>query len=209
MSPGLLISFEGIDGCGKTTQARLLADRLDGLQARPLLVREPGGTAAGEHLRALLLNQAVNLSLEAEILLFAAARTELVREAVAPALAAGRPVICDRFTDSTLAYQGYGSGGDREWIKVLNQRAACGLRPRCTFLLDLPAEEAAARRRGTGDRVENHEPAFHQRVRQGYLDLAGKDRDRFILLDASLDPAVLHAAVWSRVLPLLTGLAGT
>ncbi len=203
MSPGLLLSFEGIDGCGKTTQACLLTERLGGLTVQPLLVREPGGTPVGEHLRTLLLDRASALSLEAEILLFAAARTELVRAVIAPALAAGRTVICDRFTDSTLAYQGYGYGGDRVWIGCLNRRAARGLQPRRTFLLDLPVEAAAARRHGAGDRVESRDLSFHRRVRQGYLELAGKERERFILLDASLDRAELHAAIWQQVLSLL------
>ncbi len=205
MSPGLLLTFEGVDGCGKTTQARLLARRLGGLSLRPLLVREPGGTPVGEHLRDLLLDRAVELSPETEILLFVAARAELVRTVIAPALGAGRAVICDRFTDSTMAYQGYGHGADRNWIGSLNRRAARGLQPLRTFLLDLPVETAVARRRRNGaeDRVESRDLSFHRKVRQGYLALAGKEPGRFVLLDASRDRDELHECIWQQVQPLL------
>lgn len=205
MFPGLLLSFEGIDGCGKTTQAHLLDKKLNDLAMQPLLVREPGGTSVGEHLRALLLDPASALSMETEVLLFVAARTELVRVVVAPALAVGRPVLCDRFSDSTLAYQGYGYGADLNWIGMLNRRAARGLQPRLTFLLDLPVEAAAARRHGsgTGDRVESRDLSFHRRVRQGYRELAGKEPGRFVLLDASLNQIALHEVIWQQVSPLL------
>jgi len=141
----MVISFEGIDGSGKTTQAKLLVETLTVLNLNPLLVREPGGTAVGERIRELLLDKNLTISTETEILLYAAARAELLQEVIRPAVKAGRLVICDRYIDSSIAYQGYGLEGDLKWIINLNQQLAGKLWPSLTFLLDLPVEQAGQR----------------------------------------------------------------
>lgn len=192
----MFVSFEGIDGSGKTTQAGLLAETLAGLGRNPLLVREPGGTATGERIRELLLHRRLNISTEAEILLYTAARAELLREVIFPALETGRPVLCDRYIDSSLAYQGYGLGGDLSWIRELNCRIGKGLWPDLTFLLDLQVEQAADRRSGSTDRVEQREAEFHQRVRRGYLDLASREPERFVIMDALLPVNKLRQIIW-------------
>jgi len=154
MNQGKLITFEGIDKSGKTTQAGLLKESLERcVVAGLLLVSEPGGTAAGERIRALLLDHKIPLSLEAEILLYAAARAELVQAVIKPALEAGKIVICDRYVDSSLAYQGYGSERDRGWIRELNEKLVGAPQPDITFLLDLPIEEASRRSNYAQDRV--------------------------------------------------------
>ena len=132
---GFLITLEGIDGCGKTTQARLLKERLEREAIPHLLTREPGGTAAGEKIRLLLLQKEHSLTDTAEILLYMAARAELVDTVIRPALEAGQVVVCDRYLDSTVAYQGYGGQGDRAWIEALNKRVTRGLWPHLTFFI--------------------------------------------------------------------------
>lgn len=205
MSGGVLISLEGIDGCGKTTQARLLQERLAREERPHRLTREPGGTPAGEMIRRILLENKCPLGLEAEILLYMAARAELAERVLRPALAAGEMVICDRYIDSTVAYQGYGGGGDLSWIRGLNEKVTAGAAPEFTFLLDLPVAAAARRRGGGGgDRIEERERSFHERVRRGYLTLARREPERIVILDALASPEELHRAIWERV----SGLAG-
>ncbi|HPU02159.1 MAG: dTMP kinase [Firmicutes bacterium] len=199
---GFLVSLEGIDGCGKSTQARLLQERLERENIPHLLTREPGGTPAGEMIRRLLLQEAPALAINAEILLYMAARAELVETVIRPALAAGKVVICDRYIDSTVAYQGYGSGGDCAWIRALNERVTQDCRPRLTFLFDLPVEEALRRRGGSGDRIEERDLSYHRRVRQGYLALAAAEPERIMLIDAAAPAERQHEAVWMKLCSL-------
>ncbi len=200
---GFLISLEGIDGCGKTTQARLLQERLEREGIPHLLTREPGGTAAGEKIRLLLLQKEHSLTNNAEILLYMAARAELVATVIEPALTAGQVVICDRYIDSSIAYQGYGGGGDRAWIRALNENVTASLRPHLTLLLDLSVEEALRRRGGDGDRIEERDLSYHRRVRQGYLAIAAAEPARMSLIDAAAPAERQHRAVWMKVQSLL------
>jgi len=188
----LFITFEGIEGCGKTTQIGLLAERLRGRGRDILSTREPGGCPIADQIRAILLD-AANSAMDSrtELLLYAAARAQHVAEVIRPALDAGRIVLCDRYTDATLAYQGFGRGLDRDLIARLNGIAAGDVRPDLTVLLDYPPEEGLvrARRRNQSqaganeDRFEQESGAFHRRVRQGYLDLAARE-ERFRIVDA-------------------------
>lgn len=195
-SRGLLITLEGIDGCGKSTQADLLRDRLNSGGFSPVMIREPGGTAVGEDIRQVILNNNYSLSLGAELLLYMAARSELTGQVIIPALIAGQIVLCDRFTDSTLAYQGYGGGADLKAIRYLNHFAARGITPALTFLFDLRAEEAAARRTERADRMESKDFSFHRRVRAGYLQLARAEEHRFIIVDAKNTIDQIADLVW-------------
>jgi dTMP kinase len=199
----LFISFEGIDGSGKSTQARLLEAHLRRADRPVLLVREPGGAPLAERVRALLLGHEVAISPFAELLLFSAARAQLVAEGLRPALAAGTVVLADRFFDSTTAYQGGGRGlADADWLSDFHRRVTGGLVPDRTFLFDLPPDVAAyrraARRRETDggpDRMEAGGEAFFARVRAAYLDLAGREPDRVRVLDGTLPPDWLHEQV--------------
>jgi dTMP kinase len=204
----MFVTFEGGEGSGKSTQARLLASRLES-EGRPvLLLREPGGTPLGEEVRRLLLQGERPLAPQTELLLFLAARSELVRAVVRPALDAGRTVICDRFSDSTLAYQGYARGLDLERVRALNGFATGGLKPDLTVLLDLPVEEGRARTRGDEDAFQREDDAFHERVRRGYLALAAEEPARWLVLDGSLPPADLAGAVYQAVGRCLARLGG-
>jgi dTMP kinase len=190
-SRGRLITLEGPDGAGKSSQAIRLAEALRERGHPVTLVREPGGTALGEAIRGLLLSESVDHEPVADALLFNAARAQLVTDVIGPALARGQIVVCDRYTDSTLAYQGYGAGLDSRWLEQLNDWATGGLRPDLTLLLDLPAEEGL-RRRASGPEAERtrfespkrHDPEFHRRVREGYLELASREPDRWRIVDA-------------------------
>ena len=171
---GILITLEGNEGSGKSTQIRLLADDLRSRGIRVLVTREPGGTKVGNRIRKILLDRGHGkMSPECETLLYMASRAELVYEIVAPALRAGKVVLCDRWLDATIAYQGYGGGVDVEWIRSLGEKATRGLRPRLTLFLDLAVAAGLrrARSRKTADRIEKKTLAFHQRVRRGYLCL--------------------------------------
>ena len=194
----MFISFEGIDGSGKTTHAGLLAETLTNLKIGPLLVREPGGTAAGEHIRKLLLNRHFPISLKTEVLLYAAARAQLLQEVIRPAMEAGRMVFCDRYIDSSLAYQGHGLGVDLDWIWELNHQIAEGIQPELTFLLDLPVEEAITRRSGKADRIEQRDMEFYRRVRRGYLELAAREPKRFAIIDALWPVEKVQKAIWEQ-----------
>jgi dTMP kinase len=192
---GLFVTFEGIDRSGKSTQARLLADAL-GDQA--LAVREPGGTAAGEQVRGLLKDAAVSLGPQAEALLFAAARAELVAQVIRPALEDGRVVVSDRFLDSSLAYQGGARGLGIDEVERINRFATGGLLPDLTFLLELdPA--AAAERAGESDRFEDEGFALQEAVREAYEELVAADPARWRRIDAARSPDDVHADVLAEV----------
>lgn len=200
----MLVTLEGIDGCGKSTQAELLHDILKAQSIPFTPVREPGGTELGEDVRKVLLHKQYSISLQAELLLYMAARSELTKTVILPALKSGKLVICDRFTDSTLAYQGYGGGADLFLVRLLNDQATFRLRPHLTLLLDLSVEEAESRRTSTADRMESKDYHYHKRVRYGYLEIASQDPQRVKIIDAS-SPADLQAAeIWNYIKLLIT-----
>jgi dTMP kinase len=194
--PGFFFSFEGPDGAGKTTLIQRLEAALIAAGRAPLRTREPGGDAVGERVRALLLD--VSMTGEAEFLLFAAARAQNVAAVVRPALAAGRIVLCDRFTDSSLAYQGYGRGLPLELIARVNAFATGDLVPERTYLIDVPAAIGLARRGTDGEtnRLDREALAFHERVGAGYRALAADAPARFAVIDGMRSPDAVFAAVW-------------
>ena len=197
---GLLIAFEGGEACGKSTQAALLAARVDAL-----LSREPGGTAVGERVRAILLDPSASaLDPRAEVLLLAAARAQHVAEVVAPALAAGRVVVTDRFSHSSLAYQGYGRGLPLDEVRALSEWATRGLWPDVVVLLDLASGEAESRR-GRPDRFELESGEFHRRVEAGFRSLAEEDPKRWRVVDGSGTVEEVAARVWDSLADVLEG----
>ncbi len=204
-SRGLLISLEGIDGCGKTTQAEILCDKLAQSGIACIMVREPGGTAVGENIRQVLLDNRYSPSLQAEMLLYMAARSELTEQVILPALFDGKIVVCDRFTDSTLAYQGYGAGADLKFIRFLNCKATGGITPHLTILLDLTVDEAAERRGASADRMESKDVCFHQRVRRGYLEIARQEPLRVNVVDASGAIENQSEIIWQLVQKRVAG----
>jgi dTMP kinase len=201
------ITFEGIEGCGKTTQIQMAGDYLRAKKIPVLMTEEPGGAPLGKQIRKMLLNLGeCRIDAEAELLLFAAARAQHVREVILPALAEGRVVLCDRFCDATLAYQGYGRGLSLEFIRKLHSFSAAGLMPDRTFLFDLPVEtglgraiDRIARVRGAPreDRFEQEGPAFHRQIRDGYLMLAAEEPERFCVIDAARDVQTVFQDVCS------------
>jgi len=209
----LLLTFEGIDGSGKSTQARLLDESLQENGHETLLVREPGGTELSEQIRSLLLEPDLNVHPMAELLLFSAARTQLVAERIRPALEAGRIVICDRFYDSTTAYQGAGRGvADPAWLQSFHRRVTDGLVPDRTYLVELDPETARARRADDetkGDRMEAENDDFYHRVAAAYDTLADDHPDRIQRLDGHRSIDALHAAIRADVEALLDAESGT
>ncbi|MTV48433.1 dTMP kinase [Heliobacillus mobilis] len=199
--PGLFITLEGADGAGKTTQGALLAQAFRALQYPVLETREPGGTPVGEAARRVLLDPSLTgMAPMAEVFLYAAARAQLIREVILPALAAGTVVICDRFTDSTLAYQGYGRGLDMDRLQSINHWATEGLAPDLTLLLDIDSDEGLSRARRKGaDRMEMETAAFHQKVRHGFLELAAKETSRIRVIPAGRDIFEVHRQVINAV----------
>ncbi len=205
--PGLFVTFEGGDGSGKSTQLERLAARLRSGGWDPLVTREPGGSPLAEGIRALLLDPARTPGALTEALLMVAARSDLVASVIRPALAAGRVVLCDRYTDSTLAYQGGGRGLDAVQLSRWNDEATGGLEPDLTLLFDVPPGLGLARRAGasgTPNRLDLESEAFHARVRARYLELARSAPERFRVFDASHDPDTLAAEVWAEVSPRLS-----
>ena len=193
------LTFEGIEGCGKTTQARRLAHAVG---PSALLTQEPGGTELGRAIRELLLEVTRSaMSPEAEVLLFFADRAQHVAEVVRPGLAAGRVVISDRYVDSSLAYQGYGRGIDLELIRVVARAATGGLAPDLTVFIDVPVEVGLARvgKRGRQDRLESEVREFHERVRDGYRALAAAEPGRWVTIDGQADPAEVERQVAAAV----------
>ena len=200
MTAGRFITLEGGEGAGKTTQSALLAGALAERGLTVVRTREPGGSPGAEVLRGLLLGGSIDWSPRAETLLHFAARSEHVAKTVAPALVAGQWVVCDRFYDSTMAYQGYGQGANRGFIA--EQIRLLGVAPDLTLVLDVPeavAAERMRRRGGDADRYERLDTAFHARVRQGFREIAAADSSRCVVVDASGDIAAVHAAVMTAV----------
>lgn len=202
-NPGALITFEGLDGCGKSTQLNLEAERLH-LESRPVMVtKEPGGTAVGRQVREIVLNAANGpLAPATELALMFAARAQHIEELIRPALAAGQLVLCDRFTDSTVAYQGYGRGLPLGEIDALNQILCRSFRPDLTLFLDIDPESAAQRTRsrnqtatGKETRFEDEGLEFFRRVRQGYCDIARGEPERFRIVDGRGGIAEVHQRV--------------
>lgn len=202
----MLITFEGIDGSGKSTQAQLLVERLEEEGHKALLVRDPGGTVLSERIRELLLgteDEGLRIDVIAEVLLFSAARAQLVEERIRPALEEGRIVVCDRFYDSTTAYQAAGRDVDPEWVKTLSLHITGGLVPARTFLVDLPARVAFKRlERGRADRMERTGDGFYERVARAYRELAAAE-ERFRVIDGDRPVAAIHEEIWADVQALL------
>jgi dTMP kinase len=199
---GLFVTFEGGEGSGKSTQLARLDERLKRAGFDPLVVREPGGTKLAESIRGLLLDPGAPISAVTEALLMIAARSDLVATRLRPALDAGRIVLCDRYTDSTLAYQGGGRGLDAPMLASWNRAATGGLVPDLTLLFDLDPELGLARRaaaHGSANRIDLEPEAFHTRVRARYLQLARAEPARFTVLAADLPPQELAERVWSAV----------
>ena len=211
MARGRFITFEGGEGCGKSTQVVRLAAALEERGLKVLLTREPGGTRLSELIRTLLKDEAEDPPVDrAELLLFLAARAQLVRNVIAPALEAGTWVISDRFSDSTVAYQGYGRGLPVDFVRRANDFACEGLRPDLTFLLDLDPATAERRMRGreaatntSADRIERAGSGFHARLRRGFLELAAADAPRFSVVDASKSPDEVAGVVLGECLARL------
>lgn len=191
---GLFITLEGVSGAGKTTQARRLAEDLRRRGRRVVVTRDPGGTRAGEAIRRLLLEQDEPLCPEAEIALFFADRAQNLAEVVRPALARGDIVVGDRFTDSTLAYQGHARGLGTERILAVDRGVTGGFRPHLTLVLDLPAE-VGLRRLERPDRIEREAEQFHERVRAGFLAIAEEEPSRVTVIDAAAPPDAVFAEI--------------
>ena len=202
---GLLITCEGGEGCGKSTQIAALKARLEAMGKTVVQTREPGGTALGESVRNLLQydDAGQGMSPEAELLLFAASRAQHVRELIAPAIAEGQIVLCDRFLDSTTVYQGVARAIDSKKVDTINQFAIGDTKPDLTILIDLPPEiglaRVHARSNGKLDRMEKEAIEFFQAVRQGYLDLAKSEPKRFLVLDGSQSVEELETQIWQKV----------
>lgn len=217
MARGLFITLEGIEGAGKSTVARSVAQWLGEHGARAVLTREPGGTPLAERVRQIVLERgAERLSAATETLLMFAARGIHLENLIRPALERGECIVCDRFTDATRAYQGAGRDVDARWIESLAAEVQDGLQPDCTLLLDLPValglERARSRRAAVTDRFESEAQAFFERVRAGYLELARREPQRIHVIDAAVPLAAVQrqvAAVLDRLaLPVASGAQG-
>jgi dTMP kinase len=217
----MFITLEGLDFSGKSTQTTLLVEKLKSLEQKgpsrglthdagrqtppvPVhVLREPGGTAISEQIRGILLDRASHgLTATAEILLFSASRTQLVSEVILPALNRGEIVVCDRFVDSTTAYQGYGRGLGLESVAAINKVATLGLLPDLTLLIDIPIEEIERRKHAAGlpfDRMEESGKDFYERVRAGYVHMARQEQERFVVVDGMQPPQAVHREVWKAV----------
>jgi dTMP kinase len=197
----MLITFEGIEGCGKTTQIDLLSDHLVRQGYSVVKTREPGGTSFGEALRKLLLTKDMNVGPMCELMVFMAMRAQHMDEVILPAIKEGQIILCDRFTDATYAYQGSGRKIETQVIDALNAMVTKGIRPNLTILLDIPVEKGLKRRAAASDmdRIEAEEVSFHQRVRKAYGRLAKEDPKRFFVVDASLKIEAIHDLIKTKV----------
>ncbi len=207
----VFISFEGIEGCGKTTQVHRLASHLETLGIPVLRTREPGGTPVGQKIRTILLDaRNQHLCPLAELFLYAADRSQHVEEVIRPALSEGKWVLCDRFLDATTVYQGYSRRLDLELVHLLNETATGGLLPDITFLLDCPVETGLGRAIDRNreqelegqDRFEREQKTFHASVREGYLRLSRREGERFIVIDATHDEDEMETAIFRHISPL-------
>jgi dTMP kinase len=197
----MFITFEGPDGCGKTTQARMLVDYFNARNIPAILTREPGGTAISEQIREVILSKRnFTMQSETEALLFSAARAQIVAELIRPALATGKIVVCDRYADSTLAYQGYGLGLDLDALHAITKFATGGLVPDLTFYVDVPVEVGLARRhRGETNRLDQKAAEYHARVRAGYLELARGEPRRWVIIDGTRSIEVVQDDIRARM----------
>lgn len=192
---GLFIVFEGIDGSGKSTQGRLVSERLAKLGVDHVLVREPGGTTVGERARAVVLDPSIEMCDESELFLYLTSRAEFVRQLVVPALEQGRVVLADRYELSTFAYQGAARGLDAESVRRANRLATGGLKADLTVLLRIDPAEGRGRQSGEGDRLERERSEFHARAAAAYDRFASED-ETIVVVDGEQDPAAVHGAVW-------------
>jgi len=199
MNKGKFVTFEGLDGCGKTTQIKLLDEYLKSKGYKTLLTREPGSKGLGEKLREILLNYDGEVSSTCESFLFLADRAQHVDCIIKPALESGTIVLCDRHTDSTVAYQGYGRCLDIEQIKYLNNIAVSGLKPDLTIVFDIDIETSNLRVGGKKDRMESSGEAFFNRVRQGFLEIAKEEPERVKLIDSKASIEDIHNKVLELV----------
>ena len=199
----MFITFEGPDGSGKTTQLNKLVPVLEAAGSDVIRTREPGGTDIGDQIRSVIMNMK-NKSMHprAEILLFCASRAQLVEELIRPSLAAGKIILCDRYADSTMAYQGYGHGLDRTALTQLLDFATGGLKPDLTLLFDIPAEAGLRRRLNNHEewnRMDDYALQFHERVRSGYLAMAAAEPERWTVINADRTPEEIHEEVVSVI----------
>jgi len=187
MKKGIFITFEGIDASGKTTQARKAVRYLREKGFDVLFLREPGGEPVSERIRKILLKSQSSVTPTTELMLYLASRSQLVEKKIIPALKSKKLVICDRFFDSTLAYQGFGRALDRKWIKDLNRKSTFGIKPDLTLLIDVPLEVylKRAKLKKNKDRLEKENLAFYRRIRRGYLEIAKQDKKRVKVIDGS------------------------
>ena len=195
---GIFVTFEGCEGVGKSRQIHMLEEYLNKINKKYYLTREPGGTVVSEQIRSVILDgKNVSMTDECEALLYAAARVQLLKENVKPRLDAGELVLCDRFIDSSLAYQGYARGLGVDFVEKINDYAIKNFMPDITIFLNLPPEQAFLRKGGVdkNDRLELSGIEFHKKVYQGYLDLAKKYKDRFVVIDASGERMETHAKI--------------
>lgn len=201
----MFITFEGGEGCGKSFQSKVLYHKLHHLDIPVVLTYEPGGTALGDEIRHLLKRRCQEIIFpETELFLFFACRVQLVNEVIRPNLEKRKVVICDRFADSTIVYQGYGRGIDLKFIREINAMATQGIEPDLTVLLDIPADKGLSRKRTKAkDRFEEAGLVFHNRVREGYLKLAADEPERWLVIDATLSRSKISDIVWDRVNHLL------
>lgn len=202
----LFITFEGGEGCGKSTQAKALYRKLQQENLPAVLIHEPGGTTLGEGIRKTLKRKTEIIYPKTELLLFAASRSQLVAEIIQPALKEGKIVICDRFSHSTVAYQGYGRRLELATVKMVNHLATQGVKSDIVIFLDLLPEEGLARRGKLLDRFELQKLSFHRQVRQGYLKMAAEAPDCWLVIDATLPKRKISEIVWEKVSQLLSKL---
>lgn len=201
MIKSLFISFEGIDGCGKSTQVNMLMEKFASYNVDAILIREPGGTKICEEIREVLLkNRKDEMSERTEALLMTASRAQLTKDCILPELKKGKTIVADRYKDSTIAYQGGGRGLDIDYLLNLNEFATYELEPDLTFFIDVSAEEGQRRRHsGNQDRIEGAGHEFQERVREQYIKLAHMFSNRFIIIDGTLSPDEIHQIILNEI----------